>query len=129
MNDVNAHIRDHGSEKKLSQPREISRRKNSFPENSRNLPDLHFININRSRETFSHYTRKNIYDRETRMITFARLRFVVRQICDGFVPTVWPNLLSRNSTLTSNSLFISYSIPFSLEKLLKMTGRLLYSFP
>jgi len=40
MNDVNAHIRGHGSEERLLQPREISWRKNSFPENSRNLPDL-----------------------------------------------------------------------------------------
>lgn len=37
------------------------------------------------------------------VITFAKLRFVVRQICDGFVPIARSNLLSGNSTLFSLS--------------------------
>lgn len=66
-----------------------------------------------------------------RVTTFARLRLVVRQICNGFVPTVQPNLLSRNSTLAF-SLYLTLSSPlFLTRRPLKNDWprlRLLYSF-
>lgn len=108
------HLNSHNLERDLLQLYRMSRKKNNPPDNLQNLLDLRFININRPRGTSVTLVTlslvtfvENTYDRKVQMITFARLRFVVRPICDGFVPTIRPNLLLRNSC----SLFIYLSFP------------------
>lgn len=72
-----------------------------------------FIGINHSRKSplrFSIFVRlAKISTTRAQVITLARLRFVVRQIRDGFVPTIRSNLLSGNSTLRTESPSSSFS--------------------